>query len=108
MSSLAYQEHCRKTYKVCPCGEPATQFMHLKHVGMGVDRKREHWEHYTGVMACERCHRLYDGRLNKESGLKAYYEATGINLVKVAMGRLLDWLPMDQHLSLLKSIAKWI
>ena len=108
MTSLEYQAHCREVYIFCLCGAPATEFMHLKHVGMGGNRKKDHWEHFTGGMACSNCHALYDGRLGKKSGLEAILDKTGKNIVRVFMNRLMEWLPADQHLSLLKNTARWI
>ncbi len=107
MLSLDYIAHCRETYKICPCGAPATEFMHLKHVGMGSNRKKDHWEHLTGLMACNHCHSLYDGRVTKESGVQAYIDAKGQNLVKIAIINLINWLPVHEHLTLLKTVAKW-
>ena len=108
MASLAYISHCRETHIFCVCGALTTEFMHLKHVGMGGNRTKEHWEHFTGGMACNDCHDLYDGRLGKKSGLQAILDKTGKNIVQIFMNRLFEWLPQDQHLSLLKNTAKWI
>lgn len=105
-SSLEYLEYL-DTFEFCFCGAEKTCKMHLVHVGMGANRKDKHWEHFTALPACNRCHDLYDGRLGKESGAEAVLEKTGVNLVEYSLKLLINWLPKNQ-LRILRQVAHWL
>ena len=106
-TSKEYEAHVRATYKICPCGKPATCFAHLIHLGKE-KRSKPNWKHRMGVMMCDHCHDLYDARLNTNGGLQAYLDATGKDLALIAMTNLLNWLPMNQKLKAVRAVAQWM
>ena len=63
---------------------------HLRHVGMGGDRKKENWRHFTTVPMCRLHHDEYGS-----SKFGFYEEVYDINLYKVALKILAQWL-MEQ------------
>ena len=107
VDSLAYEQYCRDTYKVCVCGRRAIHFAHLYHLGKE-KRSKPNWKHLLGVMLCHYHHALYDGRITKESGLEHFYDETGIDLAQAAMKNLLNYLPFNMRLKAVRAVAQWL